>query len=81
MILKANLKPVNSGEALSKIVKEVGVKRGAIMRRLNGAEMCTSAPSPSASKRPSNDNQGCLPVRQPFFYPCVKKCGERQRSV
>lgn len=34
VILKANLKPVNSGEALSKIVKEVGVKRGAIMLQI-----------------------------------------------
>ena len=34
VILKANLKPVNSGEALSKIVKEEGVKRGAVMLQI-----------------------------------------------
>ncbi|WP_298033785.1 DegQ family serine endoprotease [uncultured Desulfovibrio sp.] len=34
VILKANLKPVNSGEALSRIVKEEGVKRGAVMLQI-----------------------------------------------
>lgn len=35
IILKANLKPVNSVEALSKIVKEEGMKRGAVMLQID----------------------------------------------
>ena len=35
VILKANLKPVNSVEALSKIVEEEGVKRGAVMLQIS----------------------------------------------
>ncbi|WP_291441219.1 DegQ family serine endoprotease [Desulfovibrio sp.] len=35
VILKANLKPVNTSEALSKIVNEEGVKRGAIMLQIS----------------------------------------------
>ncbi len=34
VILKANLKSVNSGAALSRIVKEEGVKRGAVMLQI-----------------------------------------------
>lgn len=34
VILKANLKPVDSVEALSRIVKEEGVKRGAVMLQI-----------------------------------------------
>ncbi|MEG6502250.1 MULTISPECIES: DegQ family serine endoprotease [unclassified Desulfovibrio] len=35
IILKANLKPVNTSEALSKIVNEEGAKRGAIMLQIS----------------------------------------------
>ena len=35
VILKANLKPVNTSEALSKIVNEEGAKRGAIMLQIS----------------------------------------------
>ncbi|MBQ3060333.1 MAG: PDZ domain-containing protein, partial [Desulfovibrio sp.] len=34
VILKANLKPVNSAEALARIVKEEGIKRGSIMLQI-----------------------------------------------